>query len=179
MNFIRMLAVAMTALALAGCASSYGTSGFTGGYDEKELEGGIWRVSFGGNGYTTPETTQTYWLYHCAELAIAKGFDGFEILSPIKLTSNIVPNDPDEPRLIEASFVYVPMYMDSSPKPSLTADIRMIKKPFTETPPSIFDAKKLKDELTPYVTGKKCDMGNVCPHVHRYLYPIGPTDKPV
>lgn len=47
---------------LTGCATPYGSAGILGGFSEKNLEGDIWRVSFSGNGYTTMETVQTYWL---------------------------------------------------------------------------------------------------------------------
>lgn len=163
---------------LAGCASSYGSAGMTGGYTEKELEPGILRVVFGGNGYTNAETAQTFWLYRCAELALERGYDGFEILSPINLTSSTT-GDSVEALLWQAQYVYVPMYMESSPKPTLQADIRLIKKPFEVAPPRVFDAAALKAELEVYVKGQKCDNGNVCPHVHRYLYPVGPTNDPV
>ena len=73
--------LAAVAVGLASCATPYAQSGLTGGFDVKELRPDVYRVSFQGNGYTTRETVQAYWLYRCAELAIEKGFTGFEILS--------------------------------------------------------------------------------------------------
>src|SRR5262249_23098684 len=44
-----------------------------------------------GNGYTTRESVQVYWLYRCAELAIEKGFTGFEILSDMQFVMRRSP----------------------------------------------------------------------------------------
>lgn len=179
MRFTTYVCAVFLAVLLGGCATPYGEEGFTGGYDAKNLEGDIWRISFGGNGYSNPETVQSYWLYRCAELAIDKGFDGFEILSPIKLTSADSESDDFGGKIVPAAMIYVPMYMDSSPHPSLTADIRFIKKPITVELPKVFDARELKAALEPYVKGEKCDLGNVCPHVHSYLYSVEPRKNPV
>lgn len=80
-HMLRVLMMAAVAVCLASCATPYTQSGFTGGFDVKELRPDVYRVSFQGNGYTSRETVQAYWLYRCAELAIEKGFTGFEILS--------------------------------------------------------------------------------------------------
>jgi len=74
--------------------------GFTGGFDVQELRPDVFRVSFQGNGYTTRETVQVYWLYRCAQLAIEKGFNGFEILSDMQFSMRRPPaDDRDRPRL--------------------------------------------------------------------------------
>jgi hypothetical protein len=66
---------------LAACATQYSQEGFTGGFDVKDLGQDVYRVRFSGNGYTSRETVQTYWLYRSAQLAVESGFTGFEILS--------------------------------------------------------------------------------------------------
>ena len=73
--------MAAAAVALASCATPYADQGLLGGFDVKELRPDVFRVKFQGNGYTTRESIQVYWLYRCAELALEKGFAGFEILS--------------------------------------------------------------------------------------------------
>lgn len=161
---------------LGGCATEYQDSSgaFTGGYSVKNLEGNIYRVSFYGNGYTSKETVQTYWLYKCTEVAIDEEFDGFEILSHITLTRNYsIENFFDsENSYKKAQIYYIPM--DTAPKPEMTADIRLMKRPFDVLPPKIFDAKRLQEALSPYVfPEKKCSSGNVCEHVHKYLHPEG------
>ena len=54
--------------------------------------------------------------------------------------------------------------------PTLRANIVLLDGPLPDRPAAVFNAKKLKDYLEPYVTGKKC-RGNVCPHVHAYFLP--------
>jgi hypothetical protein len=80
----RWLMLAVTAVTLVSCATPYQQSGLTGGFDVKELRPDVFRVSFQGNGFTTRESVQVYWLNRCAELALEKGFTGFEILSDMQ-----------------------------------------------------------------------------------------------
>jgi hypothetical protein len=90
----RVLLVAAVAVSLASCATPYAQQGFTGGFDVQELRPDVFRVSFQGNGYTTRETV------HCAQLAIEKGFNGFEILSDIQFSMRRPPaDDRDRPGL--------------------------------------------------------------------------------
>ncbi|WP_433995263.1 CC0125/CC1285 family lipoprotein [Bradyrhizobium manausense] len=76
--------LAAAAAILVSCSTPYQQSGFTGGADVKELRPDVYRVTFQGNGYTTRESVQVYWLYRSAQLAVEKGFAGFEILSDIQ-----------------------------------------------------------------------------------------------
>lgn len=172
-GYFRPMAVSLlllSGLLLSGCATPYGSEGLTGGFSQKELEPGIWRLTYNGNGFTTPETVQTYWLYRAASLTLEQGFDGFQILSNINLVQNrsIV----HEPVKLAAGSVpiIVPMYMPNVPKPTLEGDIKLLKLPFDLVPGKVFNAAGLKGQLDPIVTGQKCDMGNVCAHVHHYVY---------
>jgi hypothetical protein len=81
---LRLLMMAAVAVDLASCATPYAEQGLLGGFDVKELRRDVYRVSFQGNGYTSRESVQAYWLYRCAELALEKGFAGFEILSDMQ-----------------------------------------------------------------------------------------------
>ena len=91
MSKLACITAIVLAASLLSCATPYQARGYLnvtdGGFSEQELESGLWRVRFEGNPDTTEETVQTFWLYRCAELALQKGFDGFAILSPIRLTS--------------------------------------------------------------------------------------------
>ena len=89
----RILMIAAMAVGLASCATPYQPDGFTGGFDVKELRPDVYRVSFQGNGYTTRESVQVYWLYRCAQLALEKGFVGFEILSDMQFVMRRPPTD--------------------------------------------------------------------------------------
>lgn len=175
---INRVIAALSLIVLCGCATPYDAEGPTGGYSETELEPGIWRVQFLANIHTNRETVQTYWLYRAAELTLQKGFDGFEIISPIQLGSGSAKSGDQAAQLIPAAAVFipipVPLYGQNVQIPVIIADIRLLKKPFAVAPPKIFDADALKTELDPHVKGKLCD-GNVCPYVHHYLMPAGPT----
>ncbi len=162
-------------LAVAACSPGYGAANWWSsfGYKNQRLNGDVWRVSYTGNGYTTHETAQTYWLYRCAELSIEQGFDGFEILSDLHLVEQA-----DRPIRLAATHsvpIFIPMYGGYSRADVgyLSGDIRLIKKPFDAAPPKIYDAVELKKTLEVYVTGEKCSMQNVCPHVHSYIYGAG------
>lgn len=71
----------MLAVALAGCSTGYGPSGLTGGYEETQIAPNVWRVSFTGNGFTTPEQTQDFALLRSAELAAKNGYRYFAFAS--------------------------------------------------------------------------------------------------
>ncbi len=152
------LAGALLLFGLGGCASPYANEGWTGGYTEQQLEPNIWRVVFSGNGFTTRETVQTFWLYRAAETTLAKGYDGFEIVSDARLVSA-------RPLLQTVQYYYPDVA-----KPSFAADIRLLKRPLSGSPPAVFDAAALKAALEPIVHGKLCDSGNICPHPHTYLH---------
>jgi len=173
--------IAIGMLALSGCATDYQKMTaftMTGGYGATLIEGDVYRVSFSANGFSTRETAQTYWLYQCSELALSKGYSGFEILSNIGLVMTVSPEqffaeDPARVKTHGGGVIFVPTYSDNSNKPFIQADIKLLKGDIATAPPKVFDAAKLKAVLQPYVEGKKCEMGNVCPHVHKYLFPDG------
>ena len=65
------------------------------------------RVRFVGNGFTTRETAQVYWLNRCAELAADKGFAGFEILSDIHFVMQRPTLDDRIGRPLDSSLAYL------------------------------------------------------------------------
>lgn len=65
------------ALQLVGCATTYGSSGFAGGYFEKRLNDHLVKVSFAGNGYISEDAVQMYALYRCAEVTKEAGKEYF------------------------------------------------------------------------------------------------------
>ena len=174
----RAVPAVVLALGLTGCATAYQAAGRTGGYTEHETSQDVWVIQFNGNGFTTRETAQTYWLYHCAEVAIAKGYQGFQVITSITLGQAGFEPSPGGVFRVKNSgggqqtfqsyanaYAGPPIYM-----PSFAASVRFLKTPFTAAPQrGVFDASILQAQLTPYVTGPKCG-GNVCPHVHSYLY---------
>ena len=168
--------IALCAL-LIGCATGYHKLtplSLTGGFKEKDLGRNVWRVTFSANGYTTRETAQCFWLYRCAELALQKGFQGFEILSDIRLAQSVPAEKAfrsDESDIQQAVFVPIMIPMDESYKPNIEADIVLLKGPIKAHPPKVFDAAKLKAALEPHLEKPMKSGGNVKPHVHDYLLP--------
>lgn len=159
------------ATVLGACASGYGEATITGGFREERLGPMEYWINFSGNGYTSHETTQTYWLHRAASATLENGFDGFKILTPIKLsalppsTELALAVNPSE-RVKFQKIVEV----GNDGKPYLSARIRFLKAPFEEDGSTVFDARRLKTFLDPYVKSKLCGS-NVCPHVHKYLFP--------
>lgn len=170
----------VSALLLGGCATGYQKMtafSITGGFVEKDLGKNVHRVEYGANGYTSFETAQCFWLYRCAELTLEKGFDGFEIISDIRLTRAVGPHEAfgvPEPAFKMAQY-YVPIMipMNDANKPHIRADILLLKGDFKAAPPKVFDARKLKAALDPHVADPIKSRGNVKPHIHDYLLPEG------
>lgn len=211
----RVLILAAAAVCLASCATPYQQQGLLGGFEVQELRSDVYRISFQGNGYTTRESVQVYWLNRCAELALEKGFKGFEILSDMQFVMRRPSTDdrigssvnssvlsqhvrisasPDEVaeaaiwrdqgNLASRSLGAVQLARGggmvifygggaSMPKPGIEGDVRFISTPVESAPPKIFNASALRAQLEPLLTGEKCGVGNVCPHVHEYLLPKG------
>ena len=149
----------------------------------EKLGGDRWNVTFEGNHDTSEDTAQTYGLYRCADIALAQGYEGFEILSNIDLASPLEVPYPSMERRGSSVVVpagpglFVPIPVTPASKgafPVFSSDIRLVKKPLSGQPPKVFDAAALRAALEPYVKGKKCDNGNVCPHSHDFLTPMVP-----
>lgn len=170
MKYLRGIVALTFVLALEACATQYGTENLTGGYDEEQLSPDTWHVKFAGNGYTTRETVQTFWLYRAAELTLQHGYSSFSIISEIRLVSYTPEPGSDGARLLYASdeTTFIPKGSQVS-KPFLSGDIRMFKQRYSD-PPRMFDAAALKAALEPLVKGSLCG-GNVCAHIHSYLRP--------
>ncbi|MBI5259454.1 MAG: hypothetical protein HY855_23335 [Burkholderiales bacterium] len=65
----RRAAAALAALSMAGCATTYGSAGLTGGYNERPVNDRLVKVDFYGNGFITADKIQAFALYRCAEVA--------------------------------------------------------------------------------------------------------------
>ena len=57
-------------ITLAGCSSTYQPNGFSGGFLETALGGDFYKVTFNGNGYTSPEKVNDFAILRAAELAL-------------------------------------------------------------------------------------------------------------
>ena len=68
-------------LFVTGCATSYQSSGPTGGYGDTQLAPDAFRVVFSGNAYSTDEQAQDYALLRASQVTIQHGFTCFAITS--------------------------------------------------------------------------------------------------
>jgi hypothetical protein len=66
---------------LAGCATGYSSTNFTGGYSDTQLAPDVFRVKFNGNGYTSQERAQDFALLRAADLTQANGFTLFAVIN--------------------------------------------------------------------------------------------------
>ncbi len=166
MNMHRCLpAVAIIASAcLAGCATSYGPNGITGGYKEDKVDDQTYAVYFFGNGHTSEDTVWNYWIYRCAELTKEKGFTAFT-LSPIpKKAAATAPatrfvderhDDDDQPRFVKTKGGAAPTYYyvpgGTHTQYSARAMVTMYKSPYPTTVKFLLDADKVMAPLKPYI----------------------------
>lgn len=136
MTLFRLLLVT----ALAGCqATQYQSAAPRDGFGEVQLDANIWRIRFMHNAFTTRETAQSYWLYRAAELAMSKGYDGFEVLSLGGRTRSAGDG------------------LGRSSALLIEGEIRFLKKPFESIPPKTYNAAALRAVLDPYVASARSE----------------------
>jgi hypothetical protein len=70
----------------SGCATSYQSTGFTGGYNETQLAPDVFRVIFRGNGFTPADKAQNFALLRAAELTVEHGFTCFAVINEQNFT---------------------------------------------------------------------------------------------
>jgi len=80
MRRIGYAALAACALALAACSTGYGRMSLLGGYSDKQIEPGLWRVSATTNGYSGESSAFDMALYRAAEIARDAGFPYFQVV---------------------------------------------------------------------------------------------------
>lgn len=73
------MALLCAAVCLSGCATPYQQMGFTGGVKATRITSDVALISARGNGFTDPDTIQTYALRRAAEETLNDGFDLFRI----------------------------------------------------------------------------------------------------
>jgi hypothetical protein len=173
---VRAAFLSALALLISGCANiaTYQPySMYNGGYTDEQLSEAVYKVSFSGS-LTNQLTVQTYWLYRAAELTLEKGFDGFEILdaSPTERPTALSGNY--RVRCEDLNLMCLANGHNSLEQAS--AVIHLLKAPVKPVPYKVFDAKVLKERMTPIVKGKNCGesglmfaTSQVCPHDKSYL----------
>lgn len=81
-------------LQINGCSTPYGPAGALGGYSDLRLDRNVYKINFGGNGFTSSEQTQTFVLRRAAELTIQNGYKYFVLLDANtnnNVTFNVTP----------------------------------------------------------------------------------------
>ena len=168
------LASSLFAIVLSSCTATMQNGDvFSSGFTAYPVGDDGFYANFMGNSSTTPETIQAYWLYNCAVLALSEGYDGFQVGSasidvstpayvPPTITGSNPPMLGAVPYVTTALADWLAFKLVSGS--ALYDNIRVVKKPFRADPPRVFDAAVVKTALEPYVTGKKCSRGNICPH---------------
>lgn len=71
--FMRTCVFLVVAASLASCATPYQQVGFSGGYTERGLGNGLYRVDFQGNGYTSGQRAADLALLRTAEFSLEEG----------------------------------------------------------------------------------------------------------
>ncbi len=152
-------------IALAGCATPYQKSGFSGGYSDVQLDSNTFNVEFRGNGYTRRQTVETYLLYRCAQLTAEAGYDYFVIVGRDTDTKNqlfATAGDYTSNTTGNASFygntaygsatttgTYNPPQIFSVTKYGGTATIKAFKGNKPADNPNAYDAQELLHYLGP------------------------------
>jgi len=88
-----------------GCATSYQSTGFTGGYSDTELAPDIFRVVFRGNAYTAAERVQDFALLRASELTLQQGSAYFALIDESNTVTPFNINTPGQAQTIGSGFV--------------------------------------------------------------------------
>ncbi len=87
MNSKKLTFSLSTLLLLSGCATTYQSTGLSGGYTDTQFAPDVYRIVFRGNGYTSPERAQDFALLRASELTLKHGFSCFAIIDDSNSTS--------------------------------------------------------------------------------------------
>lgn len=58
---------------ICSCATHYNSLGFRGGYSDLKIDSDTYEVEFVGNGYTSQNLIERYFLFRCSEITIENG----------------------------------------------------------------------------------------------------------
>ena len=70
----------LTTMLLTACAAPYQPKGFAGGFDDTQLDSGVFRVTFHGNEFDSAERVEDLSILRSAELAMKNGYTYFGII---------------------------------------------------------------------------------------------------
>ena len=87
-------------LLLTGCATSYQSDSWTGGFSEIQLGEDLYHVSFEGNRYTDTKRVRDFALLRAAEIALENGYDYFAIVDSNDATETDTITTPKETQVV-------------------------------------------------------------------------------
>ncbi len=76
----KIITISVFMLFIQGCATTYQSTGLTGGYSETQLDENVFKVSFHGNGHTGRERVTDFTILRSAELILEHGYKYFIII---------------------------------------------------------------------------------------------------
>ncbi len=101
---LKLFFISFVFVLLLGCATSYQSRGFSGGYSETQLDENVFKVSFIGNRYTKKERASDFALLRSSELALQYGYKYFDVLEVKSNTNNITFTTPTRPNTIDSVY---------------------------------------------------------------------------
>jgi hypothetical protein len=156
----KLILAALAAAMLAGCATTYGDMGLTGGVDAAPMTNDTFRISARGNGFTDATTIQDYAMLKAAETTLAAGKTHFAIITGKDVTNRSYGQTSGT---INTSFIgntafttYNPGYVYDIVKPGEDLMIRV----FTPAkgaalPANAFNAQEIFDNVNPRIKRSK------------------------
>lgn len=91
----KILPTILLTLILQGCATTYSSQGFAGGYSETRLDTNVFQVSFNGNGFTSMQKARDYTLLRSAEITLENGYKYFTVVDASADTRTSYINQPN------------------------------------------------------------------------------------
>ena len=141
------------ALALAGCATKYQDTGFTGGARAEPVMTDVYRIVASGNGYTFADRVQDFALLKAAETTLAAGGNYFFIVNEADRTSVATGQTPATAQTNvmgnTAFTTYTPATYNIV-KPGQAVLIRVLRlRPGEAPPPGAFSAQDIENTIGP------------------------------
>jgi hypothetical protein len=162
---VRTFGAILAVLSICSCATTYQSSGITGGYVEKRITDSAYVVSFGGNGFASKDRIYSFWTYRCAELTLEKGYSLYSIRSnqsagqlspPAGSIRSAVYHTQDGGELIKTASSVAPIIVPvpggaGPPKWTYSGTVLMYRKPLPEELLWAVDAQAVVAALKPYI----------------------------
>lgn len=149
--------VVACATAIAGCSTTYGKMGLTGGVAAAPIANDVYRISASGNGYTDATTIQDFALLKAAETALSAGKTHFSIVGDRDATSSTTQNTGGSFTNYGGGFIgYNPGVNYNVVKPGQDLMIRVWSPgPKDQVPGNTFNAQEVFDNINPRVKRSK------------------------